>query len=88
MNNRVGNWQSYKTASNVSWMNDMIDWSHWVPITGEADWLLDNYDEYDVFRPGEIKQNPHGYWHPSPHGHKLFSDKVLLPFVRNLYDTV
>ena len=88
MDNQPVNWQGYETASNISWMNDMIDWSHWPQITGEADWLLDNYDEYDVFRPGEIKQNPHGYWHPNPHGHKLFSDKVLLPFVRNLYDTL
>ncbi len=86
--NNLGNWQGYETASNISWMNDMIDWSHWPQITGEADWLLENYDKYDVFRANEIKKHPNNYWHPSPYGHKLFSDKVLLPFLRNLYDTV
>ncbi len=93
---KLSNWQAYESASNVSWMNDMIDWSHWPDIVGEADWLRDNYDKYDVFSVGsppvfrveEIEQYPNAYWHPTPHGHKLFSDGVLLPFIRNLYDTV
>lgn len=51
---------------------DMIDFNHWLPVTGCYEWCLENTDI--PFRDDDN--------HPNSEQHKLFTEKVILPFIK------
>jgi hypothetical protein len=53
-------------------LRDMIDFDQWLPIEGCYEWCRDNTD---------IKFAPNDN-HPSSEQHEIFTDKVIIPFLK------
>lgn len=58
---------------NIKYLYDQIDFNHFLPVAGEYEWCRDHSGlEFPVA----------GDRHPSSEQHKLFTDRVILPFLK------
>lgn len=59
--------------TDVKHLYDLIDQSQFLPVQGEQEWARDHSGlEFRDWDP----------WHPSPEQHKLFVEKVVVPFLQ------
>lgn len=78
----------------ITWIKDCIDWTKFLPVDGCLDWCYYNTDlpfNGDDVKPQTVPNQDHvqGEWgpysgdHPSPEQHELFSQQVILPFLKD-----
>lgn len=76
------------SSENTEWMEKQIDWSVLMP--SEFDWLFERFGRSNYFRASDMQKysNPHksDAWHPSAKGHRVYTDEVILPYLRKKYD--
>lgn len=76
------------TSPNTTWMSDQIDWS--VLLPSEFDWLYERFGRSDYFRASDMERynDPFKWdaWHPSAKGHRIYTDEVIMPYLRKKYD--
>lgn len=59
----------------TKWIRDLIDWSKFIPITGQWEWTNARFLD---------KNGPDAH-HPFRHEHELFVDEVMIPFITEKY---
>jgi len=79
---------------NINWMKDLIDFTSWLPVDGCLNWCYNHTnlpfmgqttredlgDEFGKFSSQDIER--YGGEHPSSLQHKLFTEEVILPFLK------
>jgi hypothetical protein len=53
--------------------HNMIDFSKFLPVNGCYEWIINNL--------GENGLNPSDDFHPNDWGHKMFSEKIIIPYL-------
>lgn len=66
-------------SKEVKYLYDMIDFSKFLPVSGCHEWVKEHYNDGGFNNPDE-----HGNIgvHPTEFGHKMFSDEVIVPFIK------
>jgi hypothetical protein len=62
----------------ISYLYKQIDFSKFLPIKGEYEWVKENYP-LEGFHPP--REDGHVDWHPSPYGSMKFAEEVIFPFL-------
>jgi|688.fasta_scaffold478225_2 hypothetical protein len=60
-------------APDVIHLHDQIDKLHFLPVLGEHEWARDH---------SGLEFRDWDGWHPSPEQHKLFVEKIIVPFLQ------
>lgn len=63
--------------NDLKWIRDLIDWNKFIPTEGMWEWLQSTYPSRDPH------QNSH---HPTEEENKLFTEKMIAPFINKLYE--
>ena len=86
--------ESEKLDPEVSYLYEQIDRSHYLPITSEFQWIVNNNILLDNLPSPEIWQNVleekvdgveykwNRWVHPTSTHHQIFVDKIVLPFIK------
>jgi hypothetical protein len=60
----------YQNNANCSWLWEQVDWTKWLPVKNEHEWVKENC-------PIEGVNN----FHPRPDQHEKFVDQVIMPWI-------
>ena len=79
-------------TENTKWMSEEIDWS--TILCSEFDYLYKNHEHQLAFRASDmLKYSDENWnsdwqpgWHPSADGHRIYTDEIIMPYLRNTYD--
>jgi hypothetical protein len=61
----------------IKYLYEMIDFEKFIPINGCYEWLIKNYP--DIGFDKEINKHTS---HPNKKGHTLFSNELIIPFIK------
>ena len=61
----------------VNYLSNMIDFEHFLPVSSEYNWIINN-SKYLNMLPNDYKKNN---YHPATEMHKEFVDQVIMPWL-------
>ena len=64
--------------SEVKYLFDMIDFDKFLPVIGCHEWIKEHYPD-DL---GPMDSNGQMGIHPNMHGHQMFSNEVIIPYIK------
>jgi hypothetical protein len=70
---------SFKDNANCSWLWDQVDWSKWLPVNSEFEWVNENCPNLLLHHPRTGEKIDR--YHPTPDQHEKFVDQVILPWL-------
>lgn len=79
----------YRLNPNISWLEEQIDRSCWLPVDSMHTWTYNywNDDDYPIITAtlenGDIITMPD--FHPQPEMHKRFVKEIVLPFIKEKF---
>ena len=62
----------------VSYLYEMVDFSKFLPVKGQYEWVNKHYPEFGLPDNGDH--------HPTEYGHKKFTEEVIIPYVESNFD--
>lgn len=84
------NHDNFHDNPNITWMKDLIDWSHWLPVKSMHEWCYQHWTIND-FPTHRFQDKTTGEWrewpdnHPTEIMHKRFVKDVVLPFINERF---
>jgi|688.fasta_scaffold459678_2 hypothetical protein len=86
-----------KLNPEISYLYEQIDKSYYLPVTSEFQWIVDNNILLDEWLPEDswkqvLVEEANGvlykwnrWLHPSSNQHKEFVDRIIMPFINDMY---